>query len=87
MIFTEIKFLKVTIRNINKFLLGQIPILHSVANDALCDIRRQDCGLAQVIGDGFIDNSRLTCIMTEAKVCNLARSTTILVFNFISFLI
>lgn len=67
--------------------LGEIPVLRGVANDGLCDLRRQNCYRTRVIGKGFIDSADLKCKMTEAKVCSLGFNSRLTYYLFRLFLL
>ncbi|XP_065651893.1 von Willebrand factor D and EGF domain-containing protein isoform X3 [Hydra vulgaris] len=47
---------------------GQSPLLFSIPNSGLCDIRDQDCIRTRVTGMDFVDSNSLSCKMTEMKI-------------------
>ena len=45
-----------------------IPIISSLANYGLCNVRAKPCRDIIVLGDGFADHPALTCIYETYKV-------------------
>ncbi|XP_066919364.1 von Willebrand factor D and EGF domain-containing protein-like [Clytia hemisphaerica] len=47
---------------------GDPPVLEKVASDGLCDIRKQDCLRARVIGRNYVESDKLACRTKKLKV-------------------
>ncbi|XP_065651911.1 von Willebrand factor D and EGF domain-containing protein-like isoform X2 [Hydra vulgaris] len=59
---------------------GQSPVVVSIPNSGLCDIRNQDCIRIRVTGRNFIDSNSLVCKMTEIKISDNLFEKTIKAF-------
>ena len=55
---------------------GDPPVLERVTSNGLCDIRKQDCLRARVIGRNYVESDKLACGTKKLKVSFLYESYT-----------